>query len=110
MAVELGDPDADNSRFPVHLQDKGKSWQAWWTYSDRNAAKDFYRTRTYLKADGLFQIEEAAELLPKFTTARVTHLGTKETREFQSGDTKNIRRDRSVRKIQGGGSNSEENE
>lgn len=83
MVVELGDPDADNSRFPVHLRDRGKSWQAWWTYSDRNAAKDFYRTRTYLKADGLFQIEEAAELLPKFTTARVTHLGTKETREFR---------------------------
>jgi hypothetical protein len=83
MAVELGDPEADNSRFPVHLRYRGKSWQAWWTYSDRNAAKDFYRTRTYLKADGLFQIEEAAELLPKFTTARVTHLGTKETREFR---------------------------
>jgi hypothetical protein len=83
MAVELGDPDADNSRFPLHLRYGGKSWQTWWTYSDRNAAKDFYRTRTYLKADGLFQIEEAAELLPKFTTARVTHLGTKETREFR---------------------------
>ena len=83
MAVELGDPDADHSRFPVHLRDRGKSWQAWWTYSDRNAAKDFYRTRTYLKADGLFQIEEAAELLPKLTTVRVTHLGTKETREFR---------------------------
>jgi hypothetical protein len=83
MAVELGDPDADNNRFPVHLRYRGKSWQAWWTYSDRNAAKDFYRTRTYLKADGLFQIEEAAELLPKLTTARVTHLGTKETREFR---------------------------
>jgi len=83
MAVELGDPDADQSRFPLHLRYKGKSWQAWWAYSDRNAAKDFYRTRTYLKADGLFQIEEAGELLPKLTTAWVTHLGTKETREFR---------------------------
>ncbi len=83
MVVDLGDPDADNSRFPIHLRYKGQSWQAWWAYSDRNAAKDFYRTRTYLKADGLFQIEEAAELLPKLTTVRVTHLGTKETREFR---------------------------
>jgi hypothetical protein len=83
MGVELGDPDADNSRFPLHLRYKGKSWQAWWAYSDRDAAKDFYRTRTYLKADGLFQIEEAAELLPKLTMARATHLGTKETREFR---------------------------
>jgi hypothetical protein len=36
-----------------------------------------------LKADRLFQIEEAIELPQKFTTARVTHLGTKETREFR---------------------------
>jgi hypothetical protein len=82
MVVELGDPDADNNRFPVHLRYKGQSWQTWWTYSDRDAAKDFYRTRTYLKADGLFQIEEAADFLSKLTTARVTHLGTKETRDF----------------------------
>jgi hypothetical protein len=45
-------------------------------------AKDFYRTRTYLKAEGLFQIEETAKLSPKLTAARVTHPGTKETREF----------------------------
>jgi len=82
MTVDLGEPDADNNRFPVHLQHKGESWSAWWEYSDRDAAKDFYRTRTYLKAEGLFQIEEAATLSPKLTAARVTHLATKETREF----------------------------
>lgn len=82
MTVDLGEPDADNNRFPVRLQHSGKSWSTWWNYTDRNIAKDFYRTRTYLKADGLFQIEEAAKLTPRLTAARVTHPGTKETREF----------------------------
>jgi hypothetical protein len=82
MTVDIGEPDADNNRFPLNLQYNGKSWSTWWNYTDRNIAKDFYRTRTYLKAEGLFQIEEAAKLSPKLTAARVTHPGTKETREF----------------------------
>lgn len=82
VTVELGDPDADNDRFPVRLQHNGKSWSTWWNYTDRYIAKDFYRMKTYLKAEGLFQIEEAAKLRPKLTASRVTHLGTKETREI----------------------------
>ena len=82
MTVDLGEPDADNSRFPVRLQHSGKSWSTWWNYTDINVAKDLYRTRAYLKAEGLFQIEETAKLSPKLTAARVTHPGTKETREF----------------------------
>jgi hypothetical protein len=82
MTVDLGEPDDDNNRFPIRLQHSGKSWSTWWNYTDRNIAKDFYRTRTDLKAEGLFQIEEAAKLSPKLTAARVTHPGTKETREF----------------------------
>ncbi|MCX5828478.1 MAG: DUF1566 domain-containing protein [Deltaproteobacteria bacterium] len=82
VTVELGAPDADNNRFPLNLQYNGKSWSTWWNYTDRNSAKDFYRTRAHLKAEGLFQIEETAQLRPKLTAARVTHLGTKETREF----------------------------
>ena len=82
MTVDLGDPDPDNNRFPLRLQHSGKSWSTYWNYTDINIAKDFYRTRTYLKAEGFFQIEEAAKLSPKLTAARVTHPGTKETREF----------------------------
>jgi hypothetical protein len=82
ISVALGEPDADNNRFPLLLQYNGKSWSESWNYTDRNSAKDFYRTRTYLKAEGFFQIEETAQLSPKLTAARVTHLGTKEVREF----------------------------
>ncbi|OGP85708.1 MAG: hypothetical protein A2V87_03720 [Deltaproteobacteria bacterium RBG_16_58_17] len=83
MTVDLGEPDADNNRFPVRLQHSGKSWSKYWDYKDINIAKDFYRTRTYLKAEGLFQIEEAAKLIPRLTAVRVIHPGTKETREFR---------------------------
>ena len=82
MTVDLGEPDADNNRFPLNLHHNGKSWSDWWNYTDRNSVKDFYRTRTYLNAVGLFQIEETAKLSPKLTAARVTHPGTKEAREF----------------------------
>ena len=90
IALDLGDPDADNNRFPVRLQYKGKSWSVWWNYEDRNSARDFYRTRTYLKAEGIFQIEDAAKLIPKLTVARVTHPGTKETRDFSLESVKTL--------------------
>ncbi|MBN1828000.1 MAG: DUF1566 domain-containing protein [Deltaproteobacteria bacterium] len=82
ITIDLGEPDADNSRFPISLQYGNKSWSVWWNYTDVAIAKDFYRMRTYLKAEGLFQIEETAKLSPKLTAARVIHPGTQETREF----------------------------
>ena len=82
MTVDLGDPDADNSRFPLRLQHGSQSWSTYWNYTDINIAKDFYKTRTYLKAEGLFQIEEAAKPSPRLTAVRVMHPGTKETREY----------------------------
>ena len=88
MTVELGEPDADNNRFPVHLKYNRQSWSAWWNYTDRDSARDFYRTRTHLKAEGLFQIEETEKLTPKLVMAKVIHLGTKEIREFHLESTR----------------------
>jgi len=82
MTVELGVPDADNKRFPLHLRYKGKSWSDYWKYDDRETAKDFYKTRTYLKAEGLFQIEDVPKLGSKLVAVLVTHPGTKETHEY----------------------------
>jgi hypothetical protein len=95
MTVELGAPDADNYRFPLTVRYNGKSMSLWWYYSMfyLNRAKDFYQTRTHLKAEGLFQIEEEDYdyLGPKLTWIRVTHLGMKETREFSLGTPRIIR-------------------
>lgn len=82
MTVDLGTPDAEHSRFPIHLKYKDKSWSTWWYYTDRNRAKDFYQTKSYLKAEGLFQLDESSQISIKFTATRVSHLGTKEVREF----------------------------
>ena len=82
MTVELGDPDPDNSRFPLAIKNNGQFWSFWWNYSDKNSARDFFLTRTHLKAEGLYQIEEVAQFTPILTAAKITHLATKETREF----------------------------
>ncbi len=82
MEVVLGAPDADRNRFPLNLQYQGQSWSVWWSYEDRDRAKEFYRTRTQLQGDGIFQIEEKGELLLKITGARVSHPVLKEVRDF----------------------------
>jgi formylglycine-generating enzyme required for sulfatase activity len=82
MKVLLGEPEADQSRFPLALEYSGRQWKDYWTYTDRNQARDFYRTRTYLKAEGLFQLEERNGVSYRLTAARVNHPGTGEKRTF----------------------------
>ncbi|HOC59302.1 MAG TPA: DUF1566 domain-containing protein [Smithellaceae bacterium] len=82
LEVNLGAPDAENHRFPVVLRSGEKTWNVWWTYSDRNRARELYQTRTNLYAEAIFQIEEGAIPVPKLTAAKITHVGTGESREF----------------------------
>ncbi len=83
VTVELEFPDAEKSRFPMRLQYNGQSWSVWWPYTDRNAAKDFYKTRIYIKASGLFQLGEWPESAYKLTAVRIIHQGTNEEWEIQ---------------------------
>lgn len=82
MTVSLGGPEADQSRFPLRLEYHGKPWAAYWPYTDRNKARDFYKTRAYLKAEGLFHLEERNGVAYRLTAARVIHPGTGEKRKF----------------------------
>jgi len=82
MTVSLGEPDADQSRFTLTLKYKGQSWTKYWEYTDRNYARDLYRTRTYLKAEGMFQMDGSKNGNYLLTAARVTHLSTGESRIF----------------------------
>ena len=82
ITVKLGKPDADNHRFPVMLEYNGKSWNKWWEYTNPKSAEDFYSTRTHLKAEGSFQVDETTNIHPIITMVKVTHLATKEAREF----------------------------
>jgi len=83
FSVSLGDPDADKSRFPLDLQYKEQKWKTFWSYTDRNQARDFWKTRAYLKGQGLFQLEEKMGVAFGLTGCRVTHPGTGESRDFQ---------------------------
>ncbi len=82
MVVTLKEPDADNSRFPMDLQYKGKTWTQYWKYANRDHARDFWKTRTYLKAQALFQVGDVDKAEYCITGARVSHPGTKDTRDF----------------------------
>ena len=84
MTVVMAEPEADNFRFPLDLGYKRKKWKVYWTYRDRDQARDIWNTRTYLKADGLFQIVEAGDGVNcQMTGCRVSHLGTGDAREFE---------------------------
>lgn len=88
ITVTLGRFDADKSRFPVDLRYNGTSWSDWWNYDNRTNAKDFYMTRTHLKAEGFFQLEEATNIRKIITAVNVTHLATKEAKEYVLGSPK----------------------
>jgi hypothetical protein len=83
MFVFLHSPDADKSRFPLELQYKDQKWTTYWNYTDRNQAKDFWNTRSYLKGQRLFQLEENNGVSIRFTGCRVSHPGTGDIRDFQ---------------------------
>ena len=84
VKVTLGDPDADNLRFPIHFEYNGKRWSKYWKYQDSKEAKAFWKTRFHLIAQALFQLEEAGgEVTYRFTVSNVSHPGTKEERIFE---------------------------
>lgn len=84
VVVTLGEPDADNCRFPVYLEHKGKKWTKYWKYKDRAQARAFWKTRSHIVAQAMVQIERYGKSVAyRFTSAKVSHLGTKENRVFE---------------------------
>ena len=84
VKVTLGDPDADNSRFPIYFECNGRKWSKYWKYQDRKEARAFWKTRSHLVAQALFQLEGAGDgITYHFTASRVSHPGTKEERMFE---------------------------
>ena len=84
ISVKLGNPDADNSCFSLTFSSNGRKWTRNWFYKDRKKASDFWKTRTYLKSEGLFRLEEQKEKIAfRLTDCRVSHLGTGESRDFR---------------------------
>jgi hypothetical protein len=86
ISVTLRPPDADRSHFPLELQYKDQKWTRFWGYTDRNKARDLWRTKAYLRAQGLFQIVEKETIQPRLTSCRVSHPGTGEIKDFILGE------------------------
>jgi hypothetical protein len=78
VTVELGEPDADRNCFPTTITHISDRWTVDWKYSDRNKARDIYKTRTFLKAEAMVQLADTASEGYVMTEARLTHLGTGE--------------------------------
>ncbi|MBU4184636.1 MAG: SUMF1/EgtB/PvdO family nonheme iron enzyme [Proteobacteria bacterium] len=84
VKVTLGDPDADNSRFPINFEYNGRKWSKYWKYQDTKEARAFWKTRSHLVAQALFQLEGAGDKITyRFTASSVSHAGTKEERAFE---------------------------
>jgi len=84
ISVILGNPDADNYRFPVVLKHKNDGWTKYWKYTDVNQARAFYKTRAHIIAQGMVQLESRdKEVSYSTTSAKVSHLGTKEDQIFE---------------------------
>ena len=75
VTVELGEPDADRNCFPTTITHQTDRWTVDWPYSDRNRARDIYKTRTFLKAEALVQLADNAPEGYVMTAARITHPG-----------------------------------
>ena len=84
VKVTLGDPDADNFRFPIHFEYNGKKWSKYWKYQDTKEARAFWKTRSHLVPQGLFQLEGAGDgITCRLTASKVSHPGTKDERMFE---------------------------
>jgi formylglycine-generating enzyme required for sulfatase activity len=84
--VTLGDPEPEQNRFPITIQSEGNTWNTYWNYSDVNNAKDFYKTRSNIHAEALYQIEDGKNVAARLVAVRVTHLGTGESRDLSIAD------------------------
>ena len=92
VTVILSDPDADNSRFPIHFEYNNKKWLKYWKYQDRKEARAFWKTRSHLVAQGLFQLEGACDgITYRLIASRVSHPGTKDERIFKLGTPKEFK-------------------
>lgn len=82
ISVTLGRPDADNSRFPLELQYNNKRWTAHWKYTDLNRARDLWKTRNHLQAQGLFQLEGEEVIKARLTQCHVSHPAMEQHQDF----------------------------
>jgi len=75
VTVELGEPDADRDCFPTTIAHNSDRWTVNWKYTDRHMARDIYKTRAFLKAEAMVQLDDTNPEGYVMTEARITHPG-----------------------------------
>ncbi|MBW2570384.1 MAG: hypothetical protein JRE47_13730 [Deltaproteobacteria bacterium] len=84
VEVILDEPEADMFRFPLRIKYEGKEWTIYWKYKNRKQAKAFWKTRSHLISEGLFQLESNGDGTVSycFTAVKIFHPGTQEEQKF----------------------------
>ncbi len=83
--LELHEPEADQSRFPVIISYGDKIFKTYWDYTDREQARLFYQTRAHLMVEPIFQLvsQRESKVSFEFVGVRAGHPGTGEQRDLQ---------------------------
>jgi formylglycine-generating enzyme required for sulfatase activity len=84
IQVILFEPEPDKYRFPIHFLVDNERIQKYWTYTDRNKAREFWKNRSALEAVKLVQFEDNGDndIVFKFTALRVWNPLTGDRRDF----------------------------
>jgi formylglycine-generating enzyme required for sulfatase activity len=87
ITIEIEEPEADRFRFPMRIMCQGERYQRYWKYSDRQAARNLWKTRNYFQGVGVHQLNNSHNYINfKMTGCYVTHHGITDKRfySFQS--------------------------
>jgi hypothetical protein len=84
VIIDLQAPEPEKSRFPLMLRYNGEKYRTYWEYYNRDKARLFYQTRSYLIAKPIFRLEPYSKYFIRFcfVGARIIHPGTNESREL----------------------------
>jgi len=92
ITIKVEEPEADRFRFPMLIMCQGERYQRYWKYSNRQSARNLWKTRKFFQGVGVHQLTEFNGLINfMLTGCNITHHGIIENRfySFQKNKTLN---------------------
>jgi len=88
ISIEVKEPEADRSRFPMVIMCQGERYRRYWKYTDRQAARNLWKTREYFQGVGVHQLSDSNKnaIHFKMTGCYVTHHGITDKRFYSFQD------------------------
>jgi formylglycine-generating enzyme required for sulfatase activity len=91
ITLEIVEPEADRSRFPMVIMCQGERYQRYWEYSDRQAARNLWKTREYFQSVGVQQLNDSKDSISfKVSGCYVTHHGINDKRFYSFQNVKTL--------------------